>query len=75
MRLSGASSEAQVRFCSRVAKLSSPVRAARRLSTAWPLMLVRRPRIIGSTRVVRAPCACRARTKSPRTAGGMLMKK
>jgi len=39
------------------AKVSSPLRAERRLSTAWPLMPVSRPRIIGSTRVVRAPCA------------------
>jgi len=73
-RLSAPSSDAQVRFCSRVAKVSSPLRAERRLSTAWPLM----PSVGRGSSAARGWCV-RLRLKKaheiPAHGGGMLMKK
>ena len=75
MRLSAPSCADQVRFCSRVAKFSLSSPANFICSTGRPLILVRRPRIIGSTRAVFAPRSVRNLTNASRSSGGMLTKK
>ena len=75
-RLSGPSSSAHVRFCSRAANVLAVLAPKAHPLDRPPLIAVMRPRIIGSTRDGCAPrCAEALAGTHPARSGGMLMKK